>query len=186
MSLLHRLPLADTMVRRRDVLADVGKGKGKAEVPATEPPSCVGWGGRARRRQRGAPFYAPDLTQPIRNLALNWCRTGCRMSPVWLLTMVWPRACKSSSQIEAEVDQGDDSDHEKVRRVCACVLAPHMRAGVQMSWSVFDPHDSSSHVGQPVKKGRRRTRPLRRRDSRECFDGLVVFSQTVKTTKFAS
>ena len=24
------------------------------------------------------------------------------------------------------------------------------------------------------------------RDSRECFDGLVVFSQTVKTTKFAS
>ena len=92
----------------------------------------------------------------------------------------------SSSQTEAEVDQGDDSDHEKVRRVCACVLAPHMRAGVQMSWSVFDPHDSSSHVGQPVKKGRRRTRPLRRRDSRECFDGLVVFSQTVKTTKFAS
>ena len=93
--------------------------------------------------------------QPIRNLALNWCRTGCRMSPVWLSTTVWPRACMSSSQTEAEVDQGDDSDHEKVRRVCACVLAPHMRAGVQMSWSVFDPHDSSSHVGQPVKKGRR-------------------------------
>ena len=79
--------------------------------------------------------------QPIRNVALNWCRTGCRMSPVWLSTTVWPRACMSSSQIEAEVDQGDDSDHEnfrKVRRVCACVLAPHMRACVQMCVHVIE------------------------------------------------
>ena len=45
---------------------------------------------------------------------------------------VWPRACMLPPQIEAEVDQGDDSDHEQVRRVCACVLGPHLRACVQI------------------------------------------------------
>ena len=96
-----------------------------------------------------------------------------------------------------QVGQLDGSDLDTVTWRCTCCrmgedngsdanAAPAGEEEEEDAWSVFDPHDSSSHVGQPVKKGRRRTRPLRRRDSRECFDGLVVFSQTVKTTKFAS
>ena len=72
------------------------------------------------------------LLEPIRDLAMGWCRTCCGMSPVGPSTTVWPRACMLPPQIEAEVDQGDDSDHEQVRRVCACVLGPQVRACVQI------------------------------------------------------
>ena len=78
--MLHRAPLADTMVRRRDVLADVG---------ALTP-------GRAAGRI-GAGHGAARVA--------GWARTMGVM---------------------------------KVRRVCACVLAPHMRACVQMSVHVIE------------------------------------------------
>ena len=106
------------------------------------------------------------------------------------------RASSASDMVCTHTRAGSWTDRSWTWRCTCCRMgedngsdanaAPAGEEEEEDAWSVFDPHDSSSHVGQPVKKGRRRTRPLRRRDSRECFDGLVVFSQTVKTTKFAS